>query len=227
MRIYIVLLIILFSSFVIKSEEATNGASANNIYGPRVIVDTDMQDTVDTWYKGAPTNGIVCAIAFDPPNWSGSSKFNINIVNATTNFIRGFLRFPFETSVNIKLIDSKGQTVAKTEKGEKIKVWTDQEMEQWFEENRQKRGDEAGVARNSKGIVDVLFPLMSHQISNEISLPQLFQLKQAGEYELHLQMRAAFVHADSAGKITLTMFSFPEVVAKIQIAELPPEQKNK
>jgi hypothetical protein len=221
MRMYTVLLIVLLTGFAVKSEELTNDASTKDIHGPRVIVDANMQDTVDTWFKGASTNGIVCAIGFAHSYRKGAPVFEVNIINATTNFIRGFLRFPFEKSVNLKLLDSGRLPVPKTEKGEKIKVGTDQELEEWFEENRQKPGDdpERKVTRNSKGIVDILFPLMSHQISSEISLPQLFKLKRAGEYELHLQMRAALVRVDSADKITLTMFSFPEVVAKVQIPE--------
>jgi len=39
-----------------KDVTATNDADG---YGPHVTVKADMQETVDKWFKGSPTNGLV------------------------------------------------------------------------------------------------------------------------------------------------------------------------
>jgi hypothetical protein len=223
MRMLILLITLSLMELSTKGGDPTILNNTSIAYGPRVIVDTNIQDTVDSWFKGSQTNGLVCAMAFDPPSWSGSPEFNVNIINGTTNFIRGFVRLPFDDSANIDLFDSNTNPVPKTQFGEKVNACSDQKAKELFQEYLKASSPSSYIdgkpTRNTNGAVDVLFPLLAEQISNETSLPKLFKLKHPGEYELHLQMRAAFVHVDSSGKVKFDMFWFPEVVAKVQVVE--------
>ena len=75
--------------------------SSQTIVEPITKRDAGLQAEIDSWPKGAETNGIFCAISFAPSSWKGSPVFYVNLVNATTNLIRGFLRIPFEGHANI------------------------------------------------------------------------------------------------------------------------------
>jgi hypothetical protein len=194
-------------------ELATNAAVGATTITKR---DPSLQKMIDSWAKGAETNGIVCGISFTPSFGKRSSVFYVNLINTTTNFIRGLLRIPIDGRANIDLLDSEGKPVPKTDAGIKVGVWTDQQIKDWFENNREKPWPFGH--KESKGIADILFPLWPVQIGAGISLPQLFQIKQAGEYTLHFQMRVAQTRVDTSGKIELNIFWLPEVVTKVQVS---------
>jgi hypothetical protein len=200
---------------------AAKGVGATN--NQRILVDPDIQDTVDSWAKGAAaTNGLVCAISVDSAYWKGSPKFYVNVINTTTNWIRGYLRLPFEAFADIALLDSGGKPLPKTEAGKRVGSWTDRQIEDWFNELRRKR---SSLAVKSHSLTDVVFPLLSTQVSAGINLREMFLLKQAGEYTLHLRMRVAQTKLNAAGKIVLEIMWLPDVVAKVQVRpeDIPPE----
>ena len=132
------------TAIVVYGMDETNNYETNNyntvLYGPRAIVDPDMQGTVDSWFKGAKTNNIVCAISFAPVFEKGSPIFYVNLINTTTNYIRGLLAIPIQNRANIGLMDSEKNVVPKTEAGKKYNVWTDQQIKDWFEDNRKSLG---------------------------------------------------------------------------------------
>jgi hypothetical protein len=211
---------ILFGNLITKISAAQT-ASSNDVNTSNMLaVAADMQSVYSSWDKGAPTNGIVCAISFAPSSWKGSPVIYVNFINTTTNYIRGLLQIPIEARANIELLDSEGKAVPKTNEGKKFGVWTDQQMKDWFEDNREKPPQfpwSRKSERDTKGIAVILFPLLDAQISVGISLPLLFQIKQAGKYTLHFQIRVAQTKVDTSGKIDLNIFWLPEVVAKVQI----------
>jgi hypothetical protein len=207
------------TAIVVYGTDQTNDYNTV-LYGPRAIVDPDMQGTVDSWFKGAKTNNIVCAVSFAPIFEKGSPVFYVNLVNTTTNYIRGLLVIPIQNRANIELLDAGGKSIPKTEAGKKFNVWNDQQIRDWFEDNRERPPQfpwSRKSERDTKGIADILFPLWPNTISYGISLPQLFQIEKAGEYELHFQMRMAQTKVNTSGKVELNIFWLPEVVAKIQI----------
>ena len=212
MRTLIFLTIIAFGNLIIR---AADQIVTDAFFGPRVIVRPEMQDTVDSWFKGKATNGLVCAVNFDRPYGNKKSPlFNVAVINATTNFIHAFLKVPLEASANIELLDPKGKPVAKTEAGKQINPWSDQQITDWFNDLLEKRSH---FQAKSGSITGTFFPLLDFQVRGEVSLPHLFQLKQAGEYTLHLKMKVAFTRLNTAGKIEMNIFWLPEVVAKVQI----------
>ena len=110
--------------------------------------------------------------------------------------------------------------VPKTDAGKKVVAWTDQQIKDWFENNREKPPQFLGSRKSvqdTKGIADMLFPLWPTQISSDVSLPQLFQIGKEGEYVLHFQLRMAQIKVDASGKMELNIFWLPEVVAKVEI----------
>jgi hypothetical protein len=201
------------------SQEATSYDAAT--YGPRVIVQSEMQNMIDSWFKGAETNGMVCAISFAPSFEKESPVFYVNFINTTTNFARGFLQIPIQNRASIKLFDSHGSIVAKTKEGEKFGIWTDSQMQDWFDSNREKPAPPGYTGskseRDRKGISIFLFPSEYTQVTDGLSLPQLFQIKTTGEYTFHFQMKVAQTKVDEAKNITLNLFWLPEVIAKVQI----------
>jgi hypothetical protein len=179
--------------------------------GQRVIVDPDIQGMIDSWDKGAATNGLVCGIAFVRPYGNKESPFfYVSVINTTTNFVNGYLNLPIEALANISLFDQQGKAVAKTAAGERFEAWTQQRIEAWFH-----KGEHQAVKRGSK--VSDLFPLMYGQISGEISVSKTFQLRQSGDYDLHLRMKFVQTKVDTSGKQYFQTTWLPEVVARVQI----------
>ena len=228
MRTIIVFIAVSLIALMAHGAEQTASNYNAAFYGPRAIVDRNMQDMVNSWFKAAETNGVVCAVSFAPTSWKGSPIFYVNIIDTTTNFIHGFLQRRFEGCANIQLLDPKGKPVPKTDAGREVSAWTDQQIKDWFENNREKPRPYWYLGgkniRETKGIADTLFPLLPQQVSDSISLPKLFQLKEAGEYELHIKMKVAFTRLNSVGEMELKIFWLPEVVAKVQIRpeNIPP-----
>src|SRR5665213_494799 len=124
MRILIILVIILVGGVTIKcvaqSPPNKNDVNSSNIFA----IAADMQGVYNSWDKGAPTNGIVCAISFAPSSWNGAPAFYVNLINTTTNYIRGILVIPLQNRAKIELLDSNGKAVSKTDEGKRFSVWT-------------------------------------------------------------------------------------------------------
>ena len=203
------------SSLIARADALTATNYDAALYGPRAIVDTNIQDMIDSWFKGAATNNLVCVVAFDRPYGKKDAPFfYVNVINTTTNFIHGFLETPFEASADIELVDSKGSFIPKTDNGKIFNAWSDQQIKDWFDNIRRERSK---LRVKSGSITDILFPLLYKQVTGEISLPRMFQLKEAGEYQLHMHMEVALTQLNAAKQIELVIFWLPEVVAKVQI----------
>ena len=219
----IILLTTLFYSLV--SEITADGQSTNTAVeaaktttNENSIVswhNADYQKMIDSWAKGGETNGMLCAVSFARPygNKEGT-LFYVYVINATTNYIYGFIHIPFEAFANIALYDSQGKPVAKTDAGKKVGSWTEQKIEEWVNEIRQKRNHAPTI---SGSLTDVLWPSLDHIMSKDISVSHMFQLKQSGEYTLHLQMRFVQNKPTASGEFHLQITWLPEVVAKVQI----------
>lgn len=227
MRILIILVIVLLK--ILATKGVAQSATNNNVVisSNMSAIGADMQSVYNSWDKGAPTNGIVCAISFAPALEKRTPIFYVNLINTTTNYIRGLLVIPIQNRANLELLDSEGKTVQKTDAGKEFGVWSDQQMKDWFEDNREKPPLfpwSRKSVRDTKGIAVMLFPLLDAQVSYGIGLLQLFQLKKAGEYTLRFQMRVAQTKIDPSGKIELNIFWLPEVIAKVQIRpeDVPP-----
>lgn len=172
--------------------------------------DPEYQKIFNSWPKGAETNGLVCAVFFDRP--IGIKEIPpilyVYVVNTTTNWVHACLNLPREVLFKIKLFDPQGKEVKRTVEGEKFVDWTQKQIEDWY-------GEQLRVRWSGRGFS--LAPLNSTQVKNGISLPDVFQLSQAGEYTFHLQMPLIQVKQDTSGRGSFKTTWLPEVVAKVQI----------
>jgi len=214
-----------FASNTVTQLHVTNtGVSLNS---GRILVDPDMQAIVDSWAKGTVTNGLACGVAFARPSgiMDPLPVFYVNVINTTTNFIIGYLNLPFEALVSIGLFDSDGKPVAKTTAGQRVGTWTQQQIEDWFNKSHQNRSQSM---TKSGSITSTLFPLSPSVMSIGISVSNMFQLKKAGEYTLHLRMRFTQVKEDVSGRFSFQSTWLPEVVAKVQIkpGDILPDSKT-
>jgi hypothetical protein len=166
----------------------------------------EMQDVVDAWAKGAKTNDLACGIEFGPVSREGSPIFFIFVINSTTNDILGCLRLPIESISEIALLDPQGVPVEKTEVGKQFGFWTQKQIKEWFDEMNKLRWRRRGFR---------IYAKFYEQISDAISLPKLFQMKQAGEYPLHLKVQLVRSEQDASAQFHIV--SLPEVVAKVQV----------
>jgi hypothetical protein len=221
MRPIILSIAILF--ITLPTEAAGQLASNNSVnMSNLLLIAADNKSMIDSWNKGATTNGLICGVAFAPASEKGSPIFYVNIINTTTNWIRGYLNLPFEALASIALFDADGKSVSKTIVGQRVGTWTQKQVEDWFMEIYRKR---THAMTESGSITSTLWPLLPAQVSGEISIFQMFQIKQAGEYTLHLRMRFVRVEKDASGNRTFSTIWLPEVTAKVQILpqDIPPE----
>jgi hypothetical protein len=206
--------------FITLPTEAADQVATNNSVNISnlLLMAANMQGTVDSWAKGAVTNGLACGVAFAPTSEKGSPIFYVNVINNTTNFIRGCLNLPFEALASIALFNADGKPITKTAAGERVGTWTQKQVEDWFMEIYRKR---IHAMTESGAITSTLWPLLPAQVSGEISIFQMFQIKQAGEYTFHLRIRFVRVTEDTSdkffGKFSFQTTWLPEVVAKVQI----------
>jgi hypothetical protein len=194
-------------------ELAANAATTNRgaaWHGPRVIVNPDMQDVVDSWFKGAATNGLVCAVEWYRPIGGKDPlpMFIVDIINSTTNIILNGLNFPSEALLKIELFDARGEPVPKKAAGQQFGKWTEKELDDWNDETRRTR---------SLGRFLPLIGLEAIQVSGGLSVPKLFQIRKPGEYTLHLRMRFIQSKVGTAGKVYLQTTWLPEVVSPVEI----------
>jgi hypothetical protein len=168
------------------------------------------------------TNGMECElIVLDQPNWHGRPPFClVSAINYSTNFI-GCLRMPATVLCRIALLDKQGQQVLKTKLGktyglplleEQIDLW----RRQWSNPHERMliRMFPNGIPKFADARTDICL----------FSIKDAFEIKEAGEYELHLQMRLVQIGQDSSGKLHFPVTWLPEVIAKVQIT---PEDVSK
>jgi hypothetical protein len=165
-----------------------------------------IQDVVDSWVKGAKANGLACAISFAPDSNNGTPLGYVYVINTTTNYMLGYLRLPIEAVSQITLYNSQGEQIKKTAIGEHFEYWTQSQIKNWFDEMNRVRWNRRGFR------IDGMF---FQQLSGGINFLQSFQIKQPGEYTLHLAARLVKSEQDKSGQFLTT--SLPEVVAKVQI----------
>jgi hypothetical protein len=187
-----------------------NNVDTNNY---KVDYDTDFQRMLDSWPKGAVTNGLACALQLFRP--SGGRDLlplcSVNVVNTTTNWVKGYLNVPLQGLIYMELFDSQGKQVKKTTKGKEYVLWTDKQIEDWING----RPRELGFS---------IPPLLCNQANGSISFPEEFALTQPGEYSFHLRMRLVQNKKDASGRLFLQTTWLPEVIAKVQIRpeDIPP-----
>ena len=200
--------------------KVNNNVATNN---QGISVDPDFQQMMDSWPKGVATNGLICAIQIFRP--AGAKELLplccVNVINTTTNWIKGYLDIPLQGLVEMELFDPLGNQVEKTAVGKGYDVWTDEQIERWI--NGRPRG----------GTAFRVSPLLYCKTNGRISFPEAFTLKKSGEYTLHLRMRLVQGDEDSLGQIHLQRIWLPEVVAKVQIRpediplpDLPPNAQT-
>jgi hypothetical protein len=169
----------------------------------------DIQEMINSWDKGAETNGMSCAVFFTRVlNWKLPPICCVNLINDTTNAFYGGFRPSPEMLFKIDLFDSNNIPVAKTDMGKKYgEPVTQEQLKEWYKKNVNGRGWGTFL----------LPPLSARQQISQFSIPEVFQLKQTGEYTLHLNMRLMQSQHDSSGKLYFSIIWLPEVAAKVQI----------
>ncbi|MGA2868714.1 MAG: hypothetical protein ABSF34_06105 [Verrucomicrobiota bacterium] len=177
--------------------------------GQKSRFDPAMQEMIDSWIKGSETNGISCAVFFTRIlNWKLPPVCCVNLINDTTNIFYGGFRPSPEMLFEVELFDSNNIPVEKTDAGKRYGEPVSQEqLREWYNKN---------VNRHGWGTF-ALYPLSVRQQVSQFSLPEVFQLKEPGEYILHLHMRLMQRQQDSSGKLSFSINWLPEVVAKVRI----------
>ena len=175
-------------------------------------MDPDEQAAIDRLPKGAPTNGLYCAVDFITHRRGNglNSVLYVYVVNPTSNLLEGYLFLPPEASLQLSLSDSQGKPIDKTTAGKQFVPWTEQQMEASFTNRLRNLSQRAPTRRIS--------PFSHPQIYGDIRLNELFQLTEPGEYTLHVRLLLVQDHnPDLFGKRQLESIPFPEVAAKVEI----------
>lgn len=206
MRKMILFLIIL--SGICLAGKAEPFSRTNVAFQARLHSAPDLQDLwnqIDAWPKGEMTNGLFCAMqTLQQSVRKDGPALCVYVANTTTNSYH-FLSLPDEKTMLITLIDSSGKQVGKTDEDHKFSIWTQGQIRDWFEKHNHTHGVGFGV------------PPLFYVSTKIISIPQIFQIKEPGEYTLHLRMRCVKSGIDAAGKICFESTWLPEVTAKVQI----------
>jgi len=173
---------------------------------PIIPRDAVSQNMIDFWAKGMETNGLVCAVT--PYRANMPTHLLVYVINNSTNGLWGGLRLPPEKLFSIELFNAQGQPVEKTDAGKKFGLpVTDTYLNDWFKTHVNQRG--SGLF-GLKGLEE--------QEIQDLSIPQVFQLHQSGEYTLHLRIRLIQYRTDAYGKPYFPVnIWLPEVVANVQI----------
>jgi hypothetical protein len=124
------------------------------------------------------------------------------------------LRLPAAQLCRIALIDARGEQVKKTSLGMTFGLPLSQEQIDWSRHHWSNSHQSIFLKVTPNGVPE------SADVPTEIcnfSVKDAFDIEEAGEYELHLQMRLVQIGTDSSGKFHYPVTWLPEVVAKIQI----------
>ena len=166
------------------------------------------------------TNGIECLIDVSSrvPTRGGEAFLKppvcwVSIFNHSTDYL-GCLNMVATNFCRIALLDKRGYQVQKTKLGERYGEALSQEQiatwrHNWNNPHRRMliRLLPNGIAKFADAPTEICF----------FGVKDAFEIKVAGEYELHLQMRLIQVGKDGSGKLYYPITWLPEVVAKIQI----------
>jgi hypothetical protein len=170
------------------------------------------------------TNGLECLInimnhpfehdsnAKPPTFWPAPVCF-VSVYNHSTNYM-GCLRMPATNLCRIVLLDKQGHQVKKTPFG-MMYGWplSQKQIADWRHSwNTTHLTTLIKIVPN--GIPK--FVGMDTEVCR-FSIKDAFEIKAAGEYELHLQIRLIQVGLDNFGKFYYPITWLPEIVAKVQI----------
>ncbi len=195
------------------------GSSVVTIVGDRTEIEPGIKAMIDTWQKGAPTNGMYCAIQLirhrEPPKLDPVCY--VNVVNPTKGRLERCLYLPNEVLMQISLLDPQGKSVEKTAAGQQFTNWTVPQMENWHKDRFQK-------------LPRVRVPYLRLEPFSYLALPglrpgELFQLQQPGQYTLHVRLQLVENKTvDPKKNPQLKIITFPEVAAKVEILpqDIPP-----
>lgn len=142
----------------------------------------------------------------------------VTVLNHTTNLIRGVVG-PAPCLFAIELFDSNGKQIKKTNGGKKFGMpLSQEEINSWWPVQH-------GVSyRLPIFTSSPTTPFPGTGVAN-FNISDAFQIKEAGEYSLHLRMRLIQTKPDVSGQPNFSMIWLPEVIAKVQIRpeDIPPE----
>ena len=190
------------------SYKATHVLLFANSADSSVIVKTNLvayeADSLANLSEMVKTNGLesyLIMISGDP------GQCLVTVINHSTNSV-ACLRMPEVAACRIALLDPQGRQVKKTTAGMKFGLPLSQE--QIGLEFRHWSKPRQGTHIN-------LFPNGDTDIC-EINIKDIFKIKAAGVYELHLQMRLIQKGQDNSGKLYYPVTWLPEVAVKVQIS---------
>jgi hypothetical protein len=166
------------------------------------------------------TNGIECLIDVSSrvPTRGNEALLKppvcwVSIFNHSTDFI-GCLNMSATNLCRIALLDQQGHQVPKTKSGEMYGETLSQEQitewrHNWNYPHRRmlRRLIPNGLPKYADAPTEI----------DSFGIKDAFEIKTAGEYELHLQMRLIQVGIDSSGKFYYPVTWLREVVAKVEI----------
>lgn len=173
------------------------------------------------------TNGVECWLEF--PGGSFIEKNSnaipskallipvcfVTVFNHSTDFI-GCLRMPATNLCRIVLLDKQGDRVKKTPLGMTYGLPLSEEQIDWWFNHWNTTHQSILIRIIPNGI------LKYFNADTEIcrfSLKDAFDIKEPGEYELHLQLRLIQVGIDSSGKLHYPVTWLPEVAIKVHITQ--------
>jgi len=172
------------------------------------MLDAETMAMINKWPRGADTNGLYCAINI-VNDWVGFNlNCAVNIINTTTNFYRTILGLPREANLQIELLDSSGTPVEKTSAGKLFQTWPESKMDTWVRQ---------ALRNRSRGTFFAVWSVAYTQVYS-FRIPEIFNLKEPGEYTLHLRYELVEAKFNSSQRYEhLKTLWLPEVVATIHI----------
>ena len=172
------------------------------------------------------TNGLDCGLRITNDRAGiglRTPTFEVLANSKATNYVPAYWAHYPTNYLEIELLDSTGKPVKRTPAGELYKQFPSQEqVEEAF-----LKCYRYSHRRTVQGFTSIgcLF--------TRLSLPDLFELKQPGEYTLKVRMRLLERNLDKPLKSKFTITPLPEVTAKIQIrredtplVKLPPNAQT-
>jgi hypothetical protein len=168
------------------------------------------------------TNDLSCVLQFTSRD--GLTSMHppvcwVTVLNHTTNNIRGVVG-PAPCLFAIELFDSNGKLVEKTSIGKKFGTpLSQEEIKSWWPVQR-------GVSYRLPIFTSGPNPPLPGIQVGTFSVSDAFQVKEAGEYTLHLRMRFIQTKVDISGHAYFPIIWLPEVTTKVQIqpGDIPSEK---
>lgn len=214
---------VIFGIIVIFSQTSVEGIT-NEIYQSIISAANNSATnkpawvTDDKYYRGdADTNGLACVLWIgNHPPYAGQQHpvCIVSVNDKSTNSFICWTAYP-TSYLKLHLLDPAGKPVEKTEKGKQYGTLPNRrQLEELIEKRDEKH--RSGLTRTDG--FNLITPKFDHRFTS-FGIPELFELKQPGEYTLKVQMRLIRrerVGWDSSNP-NLKITWLPEVAAKIQI----------